>query len=416
MYIASARRPEATGPGRGAGKVAANVVALGAVSLVTDVSSEMVTAILPLYFVIGLGLNPLLFGFLDGLYAGATALARLAGGHVADRFQRRKAVAGAGYGISAAAKLGLLAAGSSVPWIGAALVADRAGKGLRTAPRDALISLSSDASAQGRAFGVHRAMDTVGAFLGPLVAFGILYTSPNAYDAVFVVSLCVALFAVVLLALFVRDHRQALPARAVTLRAGLRLLRGRAFRRVCLVATLLGLVTISDGFLYLLLSDRSGLTPTVFPLLPLGTAAAFLLLAWPLGRLADAVGAFPVFLGGHVALLAAYGVLLATGSSGGTAAVIAVVALHGAYYAASDGVLMALAGPLLPAAVKASGLALAQTGQAVARLVSSVALGWGWMYLGVDSVLWAALIALAAGIGVAAVALRPGTTATEERS
>ena len=113
MYIAASRTSDvAAGTERKATlkRVSANVVALGVISLVTDVSSEMVTAVLPLYLVLGLGLNPLQFGLLDGLYPGATAVVRVLGGHLADRWRRLKAVAGFGYGLSAVCKLGLVAA------------------------------------------------------------------------------------------------------------------------------------------------------------------------------------------------------------------------------------------------------------------------------------------------------------------
>ncbi|MGH3648178.1 MAG: MFS transporter, partial [Micromonosporaceae bacterium] len=353
-------------------RVAGTVIALGAVSLLTDVSAEMVTAVLPLYLVVGLGLSPLQFGFLDGLYTGATALARLLGGHAADRWQRRKLVVGIGYGVSAAAKLGLLAAGASAAAIGAVLTADRAGKGIRTAPRDALISLSSHPADLGRAFGVHRAMDTAGALTGPLVAVGLLWLTMGAYDAVFVTSFCFAALGVVVLVLFVREARRvAAPTlAAVSLRAAFGLLAEARFRGVCVVAALLGLVTISDAFLYLLLQQRLDLAVAYFPLLPLGTAGAYLLLAVPLGRLADRVGRRRVFLAGQVALLAAC--LLLLGPVGGAPLVVACLVLHGAYYAATDGVLMALSSATLPERLRSSGLALLGTGQALGRLVASV--------------------------------------------
>src|SRR4051812_45583537 len=142
-----------TRPVRGLRAAAPNVLALGSVSLVTDVSSEMISAVLPMYLVLTLGLSPLQFGALNGMYFGVTALVRLAGGHLADRRQRLKLVAGTGYALSAVCKLGLLAAGSSVPVLGAVIAADRTGKGLRTAPRDALISLSSTPETLGRSFG-----------------------------------------------------------------------------------------------------------------------------------------------------------------------------------------------------------------------------------------------------------------------
>ncbi|MFF8531128.1 MFS transporter, partial [Streptomyces sp. NPDC015532] len=196
----SAARPRA---GRRLTAVGPTVLALGTVSLITDVSSEMVTAVLPLYLVAGLGLSPLGFGLLDGIYNGFSALVRLAGGHLADRGGgRHKWVAGAGYALSALCKPLLLVAQTLTP-IGLVLAADRTGKGLRTAPRDALISLSSGPETRGRAFGVHRAMDTAGALLGPLVAFLILRTTVDGYDAVFTVSFCVAVVGVLVLVLFV---------------------------------------------------------------------------------------------------------------------------------------------------------------------------------------------------------------------
>ncbi len=393
MYIATARQAPVSGD---RGRVARNVLALGLVSLVTDVSSEMVTAVLPLYFVVALGLSPFQFGVLDGLYSGVTAVVRLAGGAVADRWQRRKAVALTGYGLSAAAKLGFLVASSPVA-LGGVLAVDRTGKGLRTAPRDALISLSSTPDALGRAFGVHRAMDTVGAFIGPLAAMGVLWASLGSYDAVFVVSFCFAVLGVVLMAVLVRDRRSPLAVRKLELKA----LWTPEFRRVVGWAGLLGAVAVGDGFLYLLLQQELRLDAVHFPLLALGTAAVYLLLAVPLGRLADRVGRWPVFLGGHVALAAAFGLLLTPYVN-----VFVVLALHGLFYAATDGVLMAAAGPLLPSELRTSGMAVLQTGQALAKLVSSVLFGAMWTIWGVSTALTVSLVALAAVL-VGASVLRP---------
>jgi hypothetical protein len=403
MYLASVERPGVAGR---TGRVAATVLALGTVSLITDVSSEMVSAVLPLYLVVGLGLGPVAYGLVDGLYTGATALLRLVGGYVADRVRRRKLVAGLGYGISAVAKAGLLAAGPSLPGISAAIVADRAGKGLRTAPRDALITLSTPDGGLGRAFGVHRAMDSAGAFAGPLVALGVLAASGQAFDAVFVTSGCVAAIGVLVLVLFVRDHRDtAAPATPVDLRAAAGLLRLAPVRAVLGGAVLLGLSTIGDGFVYLLLQRRENLATGWFPLLAVGTSLAYLLLAMPLGNLADRAGRAPVLLGGFAALVAVY-LLLASGW-GGFPALVTVLFLYGVFYAATDGVLMALAGPLLPPALRTTGLALIQTGQALAYLVSSVLFGLSWQWWGaVGAIRAVALTAAVMLAGAASLLLR----------
>ncbi|WIY02543.1 MFS transporter [Amycolatopsis mongoliensis] len=407
MYIAASRTSDlAAGTDRKPAlkRVSANVVALGVVSLVTDVSSEMVTAVLPLYLVLGLGLNPLQFGLLDGLYAGATAVVRVLGGHLADRWRRLKAVAGFGYGLSAVCKLGLIAAGSSVAAIGVVLAADRTGKGVRTAPRDALISLSSTPDTLGRSFGVHRALDTVGAFLGPLVAMAVLALSLGSYPSVFFTSFCVAAIAVLLLALFVRDHPGSVDRAAVSARAAFGLLKRSDFRRVTIWAALLGLVTVGDSFVYLVLQRRWEIAATFFPLLPLGTAGVYLVLAVPLGRLADRVGRWPVFLGGHVALCLA--LVLLCGPQAGIWLAVVALGLHGVFYAATDGVLMAAAGPLIPRDLRATGMAVVQTGQAVARMLSSVLFGLAWTLWDLRPAVLVAAVCLAA-VALAAALAKP---------
>ncbi|NGY63835.1 MFS transporter [Lentzea sp. NEAU-D13] len=371
MYLSTLDKPR-TANWKG---LSGNVFALGTVSLITDVSSEMVAAILPLYLVIGLQLSPAAYGLIDGVYTGATTLLRLAGGYLADRTNRRKAVAGFGYGLSAAAKLGLLAAGNSLSALGFVITADRAGKGLRTAPRDALITLSTPSDDLGRAFGVHRAMDGIGAFAGPLVAMAVLAASAQSFDAVFVTSFCIAAFGVLVLLLYVRDRPEPVERKEPL---KLALLKDPAVRRIVAAASLLGLVTIGDGFVYLLLQKREGLAFGWFPLLAVGTSLVYLLLAAPLGALADRVGRLKVMLCGYGALTLVY--LLLFGPLGGWPLLVLVVLLYGVFYAATDGVLMALAGPVLPERLRTTGIALIQSGQALAYLGSSVLFGLAWQF------------------------------------
>src|SRR4051794_391963 len=168
--------------------VSRTVLLLGVTSLLTDVSSEMVSTILPLYLVYTVGLTPVQFGVVDGIYQGGAAITRLVSGFFSDRLRAYKQVALCGYTLSAICKPLMIAAGSAWGVLGTIVFVDRTGKGIRTAPRDALISLSSEPDRLGTSFGVHRALDTTGAMIGPLLAFGILMLVPNGFDSIFMVS------------------------------------------------------------------------------------------------------------------------------------------------------------------------------------------------------------------------------------
>ncbi|MEU4211682.1 MFS transporter [Streptomyces sp. NPDC026206] len=419
MYVADSRTAPGTADGTAGHDTAPGrrvavpgaVLALGAVSLITDVSSEMVSAVLPLYLVAGLGLSPLGFGLLDGVYNGVSALVRLIGGRLSDRRGgSHKTVAAVGYGLSAVCKPLLLVV-HSVPLIGAVLAADRTGKGLRTAPRDAMISLACEPEDRGRAFGVHRAMDTAGALLGPLLAFVILRAAAEGYDAVFTASGCVAAMGLLVLVLFVPGRREkpARPPRTEARTPVRELLRRPGVRRLTGCAVLLGLTTVSDSFLYLTLQRRLDLSESWFPLLPLGTAATFLLLAVPLGAVADRFGRRRLFLCGHLALLGAYALLVAP-LAGSAALACLVLALHGTFYAATDGVLAAATADAVPPAVRGSGLAVVQTGQAAARFVCSIGFGAAWTAWGDRAALGTAAGGLLVCATVSALLLHPSPT------
>ena len=395
--------------------VSRTVVMLGVTSLFTDISSEMVSTILPLYLLFHLSLTPAAFGVVDGLYQGAAALARLFGGALADRRGGYKAVAVAGYALSAVARLGLLVVGDVRTLLTAVVLVDRIGKGIRTAPRDALISISSRREELGTAFGVHRALDTAGAMIGPLLAFGLLALVPDGYDAVFVVSLCAAVIGLGVIILFVQNPpplaaAAAVPAErpALSLAAAARLVRVPGVGVLLLVGTVLSLVTISDSFLYLTLQRRVAFDPKLLPLLFVATATIFMLTAVPVGRLADRVGRARVFLAGHALLLVVYLSLLLPGAGGvgGGFQVVLALVLLGLYYAATDGVLMALAGAALPQEVRASGMALLTTGTSLARLAGSILFGVIWTWRGVGAAVALSTTGLAAALLVAVFALR----------
>ena len=396
-------------------RVDGNVVGLGVTSALTDVSSEMVNSILPLYLV-SLGFGPVAFGVFDGIYQGMTVLLRLAGGVLADRTRRYKEVAGFGYLLSALCKLGLLAVTSAAA-VAAFLMADRTGKGIRTAPRDALIAHSSPPGRMATSFGIHRALDTAGALAGPLLAYVLLDVTSNDYDAVFITSFCIALIGFAVLGCFVENrHPQAEGDTATaaagsftaSVRAAVGLLHLRPFRRVVVAGCLLGLVTVSDAFIYLTLKNQTGMRMYLFPLLFAGTMVGYLILAIPFGRLADRVGTRPVFLGGHVLLGGAYLMLLQADGGVGLVEVAPVLVLLGSYYAATDGVLAAMASAAVPAGLRASGLALVSTFGAGVRLAGSVAFGLAWQRWGPAGAVTAFGVALLVALPTAAALLVGG--------
>jgi MFS family permease len=413
MYISVRDRPAVRRTSSGVKqRVAGTVVLLGIVSMLTDISSESVNAILPIYVTSILGMSALAYGFIDGIYQGVSALVRIVGGWAADRADHPKWVAVVGYLTSAISRIFLLFA-TSLGAITAVITADRLGKGLRTAPRDALIAASSPQAALGRAFGVHRALDTLGALIGPLMAFAIIgVVVPNDFHVVFVASLAFAIMGVAVLILIVPDHRprrqrllaEASPATTRGEGPSWRHFSNAEFLRLITSAALLGLFTIGDGFLYLELTERDSLATKFFPLLYVGTNFAYLALAIPCGRLADRIGRARVFIGGQVLLLAAY--LCAGGPMNGAAVSLGCLVFLGAYYAATDGVLAAMASKVTPLSMRASGIATAQTAVALARFASSLGFGLMWVRLGRTDALLLVTALLACAIPVAAMMTR----------
>jgi MFS family permease len=370
---------------------------LGFVSMLTDVSSEMVATVLPLYLVFTLGASPLALGAIDGAYRGAAALVQVASGFASDRFRRPKEVAGLGYGISAVGKVALVAAGNTIGGIGAIVTFDRVGKGIRTAPRDALISLSSSKAGLATAFGVHRAMDSAGAMLGPLIAFGILLAAPARFDAVFVVSTLFAVLGLAVLVLTVqgRPKRASRDPNAPSLRSAARLIRDPRFALLLVAAAGLSIASVSDALIYVGLQRKIDFEPAVFPLLYVITAVIFMAFAIPVGQLADRIGRVPVLVSGYALLFIVYGTLL-IGSLGYFELILCLVALGG-FFAATEGVMPALAGAMLPEKLQASGLGILTTVVSIGSLLSSLAFGALWFAIGLQSavIVFAAALALA---------------------
>jgi MFS family permease len=369
--------------------VSANVWKLGFTSLFTDVSAEMVGSILPLYFIVYLGFSPAAFGVLDGIYQGAAvAFFSLVAGIAADRWRRQKEIAVTGYAFSALSRLGLLVLGAGWGLVAGTLVLDRLGKGVRTAPRDALISLSSNPGYLATAFAVHRALDTGGAVIGPMLAFLLLEAVANGYKLVLLISFFIALIGLGLIVLLVEKPPQLTAGHRPFPSSQLlkRLWRQPGFKRLMFAGGILALTTASDPFIYLLLQKNTASPAATLPLFAFVTSAIYMLFSVPVGKLADGWGRRKVFVLGYVLLLAAC--LILTTPALGRTVQFASLGLLGIYYAATDGVLAAMGSAVLLPELRTTGLAVLNTLAGLGKFCSSVTLGLLWTVPGLRAPMW----------------------------
>ena len=383
------------------------VLSLGFTSLFTDISSEMVNSLLPAWLVLHLHLSPMQYGVIDGIYSGlSVALLSLLAGYLADRSSRQKEVALFGYALSGLCKLLLLGVAATWGWIALVMGVDRAGKGIRAAPRDALISLNTQPAAYAMAFSVHRAMDACGSLLGPIAAFGLLTLLPGAYDAVWVTSFFFAVIGVAVLWFFVP---RTTVADTAPVASGPRIewspWKSRRFMALTACGSLLAASTVSDGFLYLLLQQKSATSAGFFPLFYVITAAAYMLLSIPAGRLADRTSRSRVFLGGYAVLVLLYGLLLFADHVS-TVELFGCLILFGTYYAATEGILMALVSVVIPKARRTVGIAIVGTAIGIAKLLSSLAFGALWSGIGVRGAVITFVIVLGVALAISLALMR----------
>lgn len=384
-----------------------NLIALGMTSFFTDISSEMVMAVVPLFLTTSLGFSILGFGLFEAAYQGTGAVFRIWGGAISDHRQHHKRTAASGYAISTVTRIGLVLS-SLIAWVPAIpfLLADRVGKGIRTAPRDALISLSTPPDRLASAFGVHRSLDTAGAVLGPLVAFAVLSAAPGAFDAVFVISAIAGVIGVATIVTFAQEKPQVEPAeskRPRILAQWRDVLAQPGMRGLVLATIVLSMFTVSDAFIYLVIQRTTNMSARYFPLLFVATAVVYLVLAMPVGRLADRIGTRPVFLAGHGLVVALYFFIRSTDIS--TAIALVGLGLLGGYYAATDGVVSAMASRLVPGHIRATGIALVTVGIAAAKMVSAFLFGLLWQNTGRSEALTVYIVAMMVAIAVAAFAI-----------
>jgi len=360
-----------------------NVWVASATSFLTDVSSEMVVNVLPLYLSGVLGVRTSVIGLIEGVAASLASLLQLASGALSDRIGRRKWPAVAGYGISSLAKP-FLALASSWPGIAAARWADRVGKGLRTAPRDALVADSTADGRRGLAFGLHRAADTGGAVLGLLLALAVLShvdgggnggIRASSFRALVWVSLVPAFAAVAILAVGAREVRGR--SREGPARLRLRGL-GRNFGVFLLVSLVFDLGNSSDAFLMLRAQERGLQLGDILWAL-VGFNLVYALVATPAGRLSDRVGRKRMLVVGWALYIAVYAGF-ARARQGSDVATLFL--LYGGYYGLTAGAAKALIADLVPVRLRATAYGTYNASLALIDLPASLLAGVLWQGVG----------------------------------
>jgi len=343
-----------------------------------DTSSEAIHSLLPLFLVSTLGASALSVGLVEGVAEATALITRTFSGALSDRLGKRKALAVAGYGLAAASKPLFAIAGSVGAVLGARFV-DRIGKGVRGAPRDALVADITPSASRGAAFGLRQSMDTVGAVLGPALAMALMATAAASFRTVFWLAAIPAAAAVVVLVAGVREPRCEIesPSRFPLRRRELASLP-RAYWLVTGVAAVFTLARFSEAFI-LLQADEVGLTPRLIPLVLLVLNVAYAATAYPVGRLSDRVGRWKLLGAGLVALIASDLVLAFAGRP---LEVAFGAALWGLHMGLTQGLLAALVSDTAGARLRGTAYGVFSLLGGVAMLIASVAAGALWQTWG----------------------------------
>ena len=365
------------------------VWALGIVSLLMDASSETIHALLPLFLTTTLGASVALVGVIDGVAEATAAIAKVFSGYVSDRIGRRKPLILLGYGLGALSKPLFPLAASAGLVFGARFI-DRIGKGLRGAPRDALIADVTPDYQRGRAYGLRQALDTVGAFIGPLAAIGLMQIYVNDMRMVFWFAAVPALLSVLFVLFGVQDAECAprrASARAPIQWRDLRALDA-AYWRVVTLGVVFTLARFSEAFL-ILKAHAGGLSLAFAPLVLVAMNGVYALGAYPAGVLADRIGPRGLLLASLAALIAA-DVLLALGT--GLTMIFSGIALWGLHMALSQGLLAKLVADHAPVALRGSAFGVFNLSSGVAMLLASALAGVLWQLFGAATTFWAGAI------------------------
>lgn len=388
-------------------KLPAAIWVLGFVSLLMDVSSEMIHSLLPLFMVGTLGASAFTVGLIEGAAEATALIVKVFSGVLSDWLGRRKGLALLGYGLGALTKP-VFALSSSLGWIMAARLTDRVGKGIRGAPRDALVADLAPPGLRGAAFGLRQSLDSVGGVLGPLLAVGLMLLWANDFRAVFWVAVIPGALAVALLAFGIQEPaRSTQPVRQNPIsRANLRQL-SPAYWWVVGIGGIFTLARFSEAFL-VLRAQQSGMALALIPLVMVAMNLVYAALAYPFGKLSDRVSHSKMLALGLLVLLAADLVLA---SSTHWLVLLVGVALWGGHMAMTQGLLAAMVADSAPEHLRGTAFGLFNLVSGVAMLLASAAAGLLWDQAGAAATFYA-------GAGICGLTLlgllmrpRPGMSA-----
>jgi MFS family permease len=350
------------------------VWALGFVSMFMDISSEMIHALLPIYMVTVLGTSVLAVGIIEGIAEATASVVKVFSGALSDRLGKRKLLAALGYGLGALSKPVFPLAGT-LAWLVGARFVDRIGKGIRGAPRDALVADATPAELRGAAYGLRHTLDMFGAFSGPLLAIGLMWLTASHYQTVFWIAVMPAFLAVAVLLIYVKEPKTIGPpkVRPVFSRDYLKCL-GVQYWAVLAVGVIFTLARFSEAFL-ILLAGEAGLSPMWAPIVLVLMGIAFSLSAYPAGVLSDRFGRAGILAVGMLCLLSADMILaLVPGLVGLSIGIV----LWGIHMGFTQGVFSALIADSAPAEFRGTAFGMFHLATGVALLLASLIAGLLW--------------------------------------
>ncbi len=362
--------------------ISRNVVVMGLVSLFNDIASEMIYPIVPLFLNVVLGAPATIIGVIEGIAESMASILKVVSGWFSDKIRRRKLFVTAGYSLSTISKL-LIGLAQTWGFVLFARVIDRIGKGTRTSARDALILESVDPAYRGRAFGLHRSMDSLGAVFGPLLALLLIHLYSSNYRMIFFIAFIPSLIGVILLVLFVKEKRKsaeelgiAKPKDEKPFRFNWKEMDPR-FKMFLLVSMLFALGNSSDAFLILRAKDL-GLAVTLTVMAYVTFNITYFLFSYPAGWLSDKIGARKVMMIGFWLFALVY---LFFGLTGSSFWVWFLFPIYGIYMALTDGISKAYISELVPKEKSATAIGAYLTATGLIMFVASTLAGFLWKYV-----------------------------------